>query len=69
MSALPLRFISKRNPSTRVHDGWLFDDQTVAVVTSNIAAGVGKGDLADLIRVEPDLSLTAFENRGRKPFL
>jgi len=41
---------------------WLFDNETVTVVTCDIAAGVGEGDFADFVGVEPDLSFSAFED-------
>lgn len=37
--------------------------------TEELHTGVGVGDLVDLVGVEPDLPLTALEDRRGKPLL
>ena len=41
------------------NDGFI-DDETVPIKTGKIPTIVGKRDIIDLIRVEPDLALPAF---------
>ncbi|GMT04491.1 hypothetical protein PENTCL1PPCAC_26665, partial [Pristionchus entomophagus] len=53
----------------RVHSDGLADDETILHQTTDVLAGVGIGDLVDLIGVEPDLSLSALEYGRREAFL
>jgi hypothetical protein len=53
----------------RVHGDWLADDEAIGNELADGVAGVGVGDLVDLVRVEPDLALTAAGNGGRKALL
>lgn len=47
-----------------MHGNGLADDEAIADELADGLAGVGIGDLADLVGVKPDLSLTA-SNDGR----
>ena len=52
-----------------VHGDGLSDDEAIGDELADGLAGVGVGDLADLIGVEPDLALAASEDAGRKALL
>lgn len=54
---------------TRVHGDGLSDDEAIGDELADGLAGVGVGDLADLVGVEPNLALTAVEDIGRKALL
>lgn len=50
----------------RVHGSGLADDEAIGDELANGHAGVGVGDLADLVGVQPDLVLaTAQDGRGK----
>jgi hypothetical protein len=53
----------------RVHGDGLADDEAIGDELADGLAGVGVGDLADLVGVEPDLSLTATNNGGGQALL
>jgi hypothetical protein len=53
----------------RVHGDGLADDEAIRDELADGLAGVGVGDLADLVGVEPDLSLTAANNGGGQALL
>ena len=48
----------------RVDGDGLLDDQTVADELTDVLAGVGIGDLVDLVGVEPDLLFATFHDTG-----
>lgn len=54
---------------TRVHGDGLSDDEAIGDELADRLAGVGVGDLVDLVGVEPNLALTAAEDIGRKALL
>lgn len=54
---------------TRVHRHGLSDDEAIGDKLANGLAGVGVGDFALLVRVEPDLALSAADNGGREALL
>lgn len=54
---------------TGVHSDGLADDEAILDELADGLAGVGIGDLADLVRVEPDLALSAADNGRRKALL
>lgn len=54
---------------TRVHGDGLSDDEAIGDELANGLAGVGVGDLVDLVGVEPNLALTAAEDIGREALL
>lgn len=54
---------------TRVHGDWLADDEAIGNQFANGLAGVGVGDLVDLIGVEPDLALSCTGDGGRQALL
>jgi len=55
--------------STGVHGDWLADDQSIGNQLADGLAGVGVGDLGDLIWVEPDLALAASDDGSREALL
>eukprot|EP00957_Ditylum_brightwellii_P096512 7350224-Ditylum_brightwellii.AAC.1 len=67
--SLPLCLIPQRNTSMGVHNNRLLDEKTIFVETCHIPLGVSKGDLIDLIGVEPDLTLSTFEYKYCKALL
>jgi hypothetical protein len=52
-----------------VHGDGLADDEAIGDELADGLAGVGVGDLADLVGVEPDLALTAANNGGGQALL
>lgn len=54
---------------TRVHGDWLADDEAIGDELADGLAGVGVGDLVDLVGVEPDLALAAAEDISREALL
>jgi hypothetical protein len=54
---------------SRVHGNGLADDQAILDQLADGLAGVGVGDLADLVGVEPDLVLAAADDRGGQALL
>ena len=60
MTALPLGLVPERNPSPGMYDYGLLDDETVPVKAGDVPARVRERDLVDLVRVQPDLALSAF---------
>ena len=54
---------------TRVHGDGLSDDEAIGNELADRLAGVGIGDLVDLIGVEPNLALTTAEDIGREALL
>lgn len=54
---------------TRVHGDGLADDEAILDELADGLAGVGVGNLADLVGVKPDLALAAADNGRRKALL
>lgn len=54
---------------TRVHGDGLSDDEAIGNELADRLAGVGVGDLVDLVGIEPNLALTAAEDIGREALL
>ncbi|KLJ10205.1 hypothetical protein EMPG_14422 [Blastomyces silverae] len=54
---------------TRVHGHGLVDDEAIAQKLADGLAGVGGGDLVDLVGVKPDLALAAADHGGRQALL
>lgn len=54
---------------TRVHDNGLADDEAIGDELADGLAGVGAGDLVDLVGVEPNLALAAAEDISREALL
>jgi hypothetical protein len=54
---------------TRVHGDGLADDEAILNELADRLAGVGVGDFAGLVGVEPDLALAAADHGGRKALL
>jgi hypothetical protein len=53
----------------RVHRDGLADDEAIVNQLADGLAGIGVGDLVDLVGVEPDLALSATDNGRRKALL
>jgi hypothetical protein len=69
VSSLSLGLVSQANASTGVHDGRLLDDETITLQTSDVAARVSQGNFVGLVRIQPNLALSAFQDRGREALL
>lgn len=54
---------------TGVHGDGLLDDKAIGDKLADGLAGVGVGDLVDLIGVKPDLALAAADDGGGEPLL
>jgi hypothetical protein len=54
---------------TRVHGDGLADDEAILDELADGLAGVGVGNLADLVGVKPDLALSAADHGGREALL
>lgn len=54
---------------SRVHGDGFADDEAIADELADGLAGVGIGDLADLVGIEPDLALAASDDGGREALL
>lgn len=52
-----------------MHGDWLLDDEAICDKLADGLTGVGIGDFAGLIRIEPDLALSAADDRGRQALL
>jgi hypothetical protein len=52
-----------------VHGDGLADDEAILDELADGLAGVGVGDFADLVGVEPDLALSATDHGGREALL
>ena len=52
-----------------MHGNRLADDEAIADKLADRLAGVGVGDLVDLVRVEPDLALATVGHGGRQALL
>lgn len=69
MSANPPRSGELTGPSAAVHRDRLADNETIGDELANGLTGVGIGDFAHLIRVQPDLALSTTDHGGREAFL
>lgn len=54
---------------TRVHGDGLADDEAILNELADSLTGVGVGDFAGLVGVEPDLALSATDHGGREALL
>ena len=52
-----------------MHGDWLLDDEAICDKLADGLTGVGIGDFAGLIRIEPDLALSGADDRGRQALL
>jgi len=59
MSSLPLSLVSEGHSSTRMNNSGLLEDESVTLKTGNVTTRVREGDLINLIRIKPDLVLSA----------
>ena len=69
VTTLSLSLEVQSNSGTRVDGNGLLNDETILNQLSNSLSGVGKGDVAGLIRVQPDTALSALGNRSCKASL
>jgi hypothetical protein len=52
-----------------MHGDGLADDEAICNELSDGLAGVGIGDFADLVGIEPNLAFSTANHRGRQPLL
>lgn len=69
VSAFPSSKVELTGSGSRVHGHGLADDQAIGNELSDRLAGVGVGDLALLIGIEPDLALAAADDRRGEALL
>ena len=69
VTSLSLGLVSQADASTGVHDGGLFDDETIPLQTGDVAAGVGESNFIGLVGIQPDFALSALEDGGREALL
>jgi hypothetical protein len=69
MSSLALGSSHGTDTESRVHGDLLLTDKTLLQVTSDITTGVGGRQLVDLVRVEPNSTLSTFCYGGSKSLL
>lgn len=69
MSADTTSGVQLTSARARVHGDRLADDEAIADELADGLAGVGVGDLVDLVRVKPDLALATADHGGREALL
>lgn len=69
MTAVPPSFSQLAGLGTRVHGDGLADDEAIAHKLADGLAGVGVGDLVDLVGIEPDLTLATANHGGGEALL
>lgn len=69
MSTLGLGLKVTKVAGSRVNHLGLLDDQTILDELADVLTAIGIGDFIHLVRVKPDLSLTALEHRGCESLL
>ena len=69
VTSLSLGLVSQANASTGVHDGRLLDNKTITLQTRDVATRVCQGNFVGLVRIQPNFSLSAFQDGGRKALL
>ena len=69
MSANSSGGIQLPGAGTRVHGDGLADDEAILNELADRLTGVGVGDFAGLVGVEPDLALSATDHGGREALL
>lgn len=69
MSSLPLGLVPESNSGTRVYSRRLLDDESITLKTGNVTTRIRERDLINLVGVEPDFVLSAFEYGCSKAFL
>ena len=60
MTGLPIGLVPHQYPTPQLNNDGFLDDETVPMKTGNVPTRVGKRDLVDIFRFEPDLVLSAF---------
>ena len=63
VTSLALGLIALPHSVSRVNNGGLLHNKPILLQTSNIAAGVGQRNFINFVRIQPDLALSAFEDR------
>ena len=69
VTALALGCVSQGYASAGMHHGWLLNNESISMESSNVATRIGKGNFVNLVGVQPDFALAAFQNVGREAFL
>jgi hypothetical protein len=62
MTTLSFSSVGFTNMEARVHDRWLFDDETILVEFTDILAGIGITDFCCFVWIEPDFAFAAVED-------
>jgi hypothetical protein len=62
MTSLPHSLQSSIHTISGVHHGGLLHNETILLQTSHVTTRVGKRNFIDLIGVQPNLALAAFED-------
>ena len=65
VTALPLGLIPQQYPHPILKNKGFIDDETVPMNMGDAPKRFGKRDLVDVVRVNPDLALSAFYYRRR----
>jgi hypothetical protein len=69
MTANAASLVQSSCTSTRVHRDGLFDDESILSELPDCLAGVCGGDFGGLVRVKPNLALSAVQNVCREALL
>ena len=69
MSSNPSRGSQLPRPRTRMHSNGLSNDEAIGNEFSDCLAGIGVGDFADFVGVEPDFPFAAADYGGGKALL
>ena len=69
MSADPPRLVQRSRTRPGVHGDGFTDNKAIGDHFSDCLAGVGIGDLVDLVGIEPDFAFAAPDHGGREALL
>ncbi len=69
MSALSLSFVVSLDSRSRVHVHLSSHDKTILIKFSDVLSGVGHGDLACLVGVDPNSLLSALKDGSSQSLL
>lgn len=69
MTSLALGLVTEVDACPRMnHEGFL-DDGTILLQLDNVATGIGQGNFVNLVGIQPDFTLSAFQNGRGKALL
>jgi len=69
MTTLALGLVSQGNTGTRMNDGGFLHDQTIAVQSGNVTTRIGQSNFVNLVGIQPNLALSAFQHRAGQALL